>query len=89
MSSSSGHNTIDSLLAFEAEAAQKTPIDRLCACNDRRSAHFEEQRGKDTHRRNTPRLRARAPRCAAQRKNGLQEQTGRPMANGCTKCNII
>jgi len=31
MSSSSEHNIIDSLLAFEAKAAQKTPLDRLCA----------------------------------------------------------
>ena len=67
MSSSSEHNIIDYLLAFEAKAAQKTPLDRWRACNDRRSAHFEEQHGKDTPRRNIPRLRACAKmRSAAQ-----------------------
>ena len=81
MSSSSEHKIIDYLLAFEAKAAQKTPLDCLRACNHRRSAHFEEQHGKDTPRRNIPRLRARAPRCAAQRNKCLQEQTGRPMAD--------
>ena len=59
MSSSSEHVLIDSLLAFEAKATHKKTLDRWRACNDRRSAHFEEQHGEDTPRRNTPRLRAR------------------------------
>ena len=81
MSSSSEHNIIDSLFAFEAKAAQKNTPRSLSHVNDRRSAHFEEQRGAYMPRRNIPRLRARAPRCAAQRKNCLQEQNGRLMAN--------